>query len=224
MSGDSVIGQDRNFRGRLAGASDLLLCWLPLATLQVARNRRLLLISGFGVALRQSCTGNFRIKPRLLLELRPVNLVDGFPFRLGNRPDAIARGVSVVFAAVPPFGGIAPICVRTDGQVISNTIDDYDSQATGAHRGGQCFESAGVVRLSSQSFRHEFINEPINRSNSPAEDQDKELAVMCCMPINSRADFPTRTNPGTSNAQPTVCKARNRRRQVDLFWADIHIF
>ena len=76
---------------------------------------------------------NLRVKPGLLFEMRLANLLHSLPFGFGIGSDAIVERVFVVFAVVPPFGGVAPMRVEADGQVIPNTIDDNFLLAAGVH-------------------------------------------------------------------------------------------
>src|SRR3989442_6742005 len=77
--------------------------------------------------------------------------------------------------------------------------------------------SIGFGEPSLNSVLHEFVSEPISRSRSPAEDQDKEFVVMCRTPLISRADLPTRTRPETRKVQLTACKTISRTHHTDLF-------
>jgi len=88
---------------------------------------------GFSAAFLSFWTGNLRVKPGLLFEMRLANLLDSFPFGFGIGSDAIVERVFVVFAVVPPFGGVAPMRVEADRQVIPNTIDDNFLLAAGVH-------------------------------------------------------------------------------------------
>src|SRR2546427_7473764 len=50
----------------------------------------------------------------------------------------------VVFAVVPPFGGIAPMRINADGRIIPNTINNNFLWVAGAHNAGLRLQLTGV--------------------------------------------------------------------------------
>lgn len=76
----------------------------------------------------------------------------------------------------------------------------------------QPFDLTEVGSAGFSPLQHEFVRDPISRSKSPPEDQDREFVVTCRILAISRVDFTTSTKPVDRNATLPV------RRHMSETW------
>ena len=81
---------------------------------------------------------------------------------------------------------------------------------------GQPFDLTEVGSAGFSPLQHEFVRDPISRSKSPPEDQDREFVVTCRILAISRVDFTTSTKPVDRNATLPVRRHMSQKRDFDL--------